>query len=349
LARVLIDYPHGPGGHCGSTAMRDLLEFHGHHVTEEMAFGLGAGMGFFYFLGMEMRPPIYVGGRVAELEENFCANLGIKMEVVAGTEDAKAWEDVKGLIDAGVPTMVLADVYYLDYLNAKKHFSAHRIVLVGYDEERGVVFVADNDRDDIQECSIANLEKARASSYPPQPADHTYFKFELPDELAPLESAIPRALRWTVMRNLRLPPEQTVIDFPGGRAGEGVTGLRMLAEEMPGWPERIEAEQLSEACRGIYVTAEKGGTGYGGNFRRIYGRFLVEADGILPGVGMEAVGREFISIGDLWSEMSFIFKDFSSEPSEAVSRAAPIVCEISRREVGAYEELERITGKLEAP
>jgi hypothetical protein len=328
--------------------MRDLLEFHGHRITEEMAFGLGAGIGFFYFLGTEMRPPIYVGGRVAELEENFCANLGIKMEVVAGSDEAKGWEDVKGLLDAGVPTMVLADVYFLDYLNAKKHFSAHRIMLVGYDEEKGVVFVADNDRDEIQECSMANLEKARSSSYPPQPADRTYFIFELPDRLEPMESAIPPALRWTVHKNLRLPPEKSVITFPGGRAGEGITGLRMLAEEMPGWPDTIEAEQLSEACRGIYVTAEKGGTGYGGNFRRIYGRFLVEADGILPGVGMAAVGREFISIGDLWSEMSFIFKDFSSEPAEAVSKAASIAEEISRREVLAYEELERVTGKLGA-
>ena len=348
MARVLIDYPHKPGGHCGSTAMRDLLEFHGHHITEEMAFGLGAGIGFFYFLGDEMRPPIYVGGRVAELEENFCANLGIKMDVVAGSDEVKGWEHVKALLDAGVPTMVLADVYHLDYLNAKKHFSAHRIMLVGYDEEKGVVFVADNDRDEIQECSLVNLEKARSSSYPPQPADRTYFMFEVPDRLEPLESAIPAALRWTVERNWKLPPDKSVITFPGGRAGEGITGLRMLAEEMPGWPGRIEAEQLSEACRGIYVTAEKGGTGFGGNFRRIYGRFLVEAEGILPGYGIEAVGREFISIGDRWSEMSFVFKDFSSEPALAVSKAAPIAEEISRREAGAYEELERVAGRLGA-
>src|SRR5450756_3094875 len=43
------EYPHGPGGHCSSTALRDLLKFYGHDFTEDMVFGLGAGIGFIYF------------------------------------------------------------------------------------------------------------------------------------------------------------------------------------------------------------------------------------------------------------------------------------------------------------
>ena len=37
-----------PGNHCGSTALRNLLAFHGVELSEEMAFGLGAGACFYY-------------------------------------------------------------------------------------------------------------------------------------------------------------------------------------------------------------------------------------------------------------------------------------------------------------
>ena len=39
-------FTHTPGNHCGSTALRNLLAFHGVEISEEMAFGLGAGAGF---------------------------------------------------------------------------------------------------------------------------------------------------------------------------------------------------------------------------------------------------------------------------------------------------------------
>ena len=38
-----------PGNHCGSTALRNLLAFHGAEISEEIAFGLGAGPCFYYF------------------------------------------------------------------------------------------------------------------------------------------------------------------------------------------------------------------------------------------------------------------------------------------------------------
>lgn len=41
-------YCHRPGVHCGSSAIRDLLEFHGLEMTEAFCFGLGAGLGITY-------------------------------------------------------------------------------------------------------------------------------------------------------------------------------------------------------------------------------------------------------------------------------------------------------------
>ena len=64
-------YTHRPGHHCGSTALRNLLGFHGVEISEEMAFGLGAGACFYYVTLEDASPSRWFNGRTARLEENF--------------------------------------------------------------------------------------------------------------------------------------------------------------------------------------------------------------------------------------------------------------------------------------
>ncbi len=64
--RVMVPgYRHVPGNHCGSTALRNMLGFHGVEVTEEMAFGLGAGACFFYVVLEQSSPSRFTNGRAA--------------------------------------------------------------------------------------------------------------------------------------------------------------------------------------------------------------------------------------------------------------------------------------------
>ena len=69
-------YVHHPGHHCGSTALRNLLAFHGVEISEEMAFGLGAGACFFYVSLDGQSPSRFTNGRAARLEENFLELTG---------------------------------------------------------------------------------------------------------------------------------------------------------------------------------------------------------------------------------------------------------------------------------
>ncbi|MFH1151459.1 MAG: BtrH N-terminal domain-containing protein [Actinomycetota bacterium] len=347
MARVFIEeFPHGPGGHCSSTATRDLLRFYGHDLSEEMTFGLGVGIDFIYGTHPALVPPVYAGGRTRDLEVNLDHNLGLGMEIVSGLDEREGWLAVKQRLDAGIPTMVHADVYHLDYLRAKRHFSAHRVVLVGYDEERGVAFVADNDRDEVQECSLANLALARSSAYPPTAADNTYYVFELPESLRPLSEAIPTALAQAVRQNIGRPLEEAEVEWDGARLFMGTRGVRAFAEEMGSWPEMMDAEMLSLACKTLYVNLEKGGTGYGGNFRRIYGRFLIESAGILGEAGLEDLGRRFISIGDTWTELSTTFREMSSEGERAVEEGRPLAARLAGEEEEAFEGLAGIASSL---
>ena len=64
--RVMVPgYRHVPGNHCGSTALRNLLAFHGVEISEEMAFGLGAGACFYYIVARRAvaAPGSPTGGR----------------------------------------------------------------------------------------------------------------------------------------------------------------------------------------------------------------------------------------------------------------------------------------------
>ena len=74
-------FVHTPGNHCGSTALRNLLAFHGVEISEEMAFGLGAGAGFYYLALDDGSPTRWFNGRTARLEENFRELTGAALEM----------------------------------------------------------------------------------------------------------------------------------------------------------------------------------------------------------------------------------------------------------------------------
>ena len=73
-------FPHRLAGHCGSGALRDLLELHeldyGHGpLSEGFAFGLGGGVGFLYVELPGAPTPAYLVGRTADLETDVAKSL----------------------------------------------------------------------------------------------------------------------------------------------------------------------------------------------------------------------------------------------------------------------------------
>ncbi|MGB1221336.1 MAG: BtrH N-terminal domain-containing protein, partial [Alcanivoracaceae bacterium] len=68
---------HRPGRHCGSSAIRDLLEFHGLTLTEAFCFGLGAGLGITYVELPDSDTPFMVHVRSMGFEEKVFATLAV--------------------------------------------------------------------------------------------------------------------------------------------------------------------------------------------------------------------------------------------------------------------------------
>jgi hypothetical protein len=274
-------FPHRKAGHCGSGAFRDLLEFHGlswtgEPLSEAMAFGLGGGLGCFYYELPDMRPPLYLVGRGGGLERGVCEHLEIDLDLRKTDDPDEAWRWLRDELDAGRPTMINADIIELDYLRVKLSNTMHDIVVTGYDEDDGVALVADNDREEIQRCSLDSLRRARASQGFPGPNHHATWIMRFPAALPEPRVAIERAIAQSV---------SNMTEAAEGLAGLdpacGLDHVANLADSYRRWPD-VFGEKLGAALGGLWVFIVKAGTG-GAMFRGLQAGFLRESVALLDG------------------------------------------------------------------
>jgi hypothetical protein len=256
-------YSHTPGHHCGSTALRNLLGFHGVEISEEMAFGLGAGACFYYVALEEASPTRWFNGRTARLEETFAELTGAALELrTFEREDGEAWGAARAEVDAGRPALLLTDLYYLDHYGNSAHFPGHAVVLAGYDDE--VAHLSDTGFEQLQTTRLENLDRARHSQHPAYPLSGHMFTASGTVSPEQLRAAVPAAIE----RAAKAMVEPELRDF------SGLDAVRHLAEEAGSWPE--VAQDWKWCARFGYQVIERRGTG-GGAFRLMYSRFLEEA------------------------------------------------------------------------
>jgi hypothetical protein len=282
-------YVHTPGHHCGSTALRNLLAFHGIEISEEMAFGLGAGACFYYLVLPDASPSRWFNGRTARLEESFRDLTGAALEMrTFAAGDREAWEAARAEVDAGSPALLLTDIYHLDHYGSSAHFPGHAVVLAGYDDE--VAHLSDTAFEDLQTTRLDHLAEARHSGHPAYPLEGHMFTVSAAVDREQLLAAVPRAIAQAAKEML----EPTWGEFAG------LPALARLAAEAGSWPQ--EAEDWQWCARFAYQVIERRGTG-GGAFRPMYARFLEEVDRPEAPLAAEA--------GTRWTELAEAFRQAS--------------------------------------
>jgi hypothetical protein len=341
--RVEIDFPHRRAGHCGSGALRDLLEFHGLSWTDEplsegMVFGLGAGLGFAYVgnLPEKMDPPIYLVGRTAGLERDICEHLAIGLDLRQTDDPDEGWAVLRRELDAGRPTMIWANIKHLEYLRVKLQMTMHDIVITGYDEEEGVAFVADNDRDEIQRCSLTALARARNSRAFPGPNRHAAWVMDFPAALPDAERAVRGALRGAV-ENMRGGGS----GLTAGMDGMGLDGIRTFAAAYPGWPDQF-GERLENALRGLRIFIVKAGTG-GALFRGLHAEFGHDAGRLLDDAALDAVGTLYDELAAEWVALAET-ASVEDEPKARHAAGLGHIERIAALEAEGVEAMERALG-----
>jgi len=294
-ATMVPGYRHRPGNHCGSTALRNLLAFHGVPISEEMAFGLGAGA-CFYFIPMEGSPSRFLNGRTARLEESFVEHTGAPLELRTFDGPDESWQGAREAVDSGAPALLLTDLYYLDHYGSSAHFPGHAVVLAGYDDE--LTYLSDTAFEELQTTALPNLARARHSQHPVFPlAGHMFVAAGGLESFDPLAAA-PAAIAAAATRMLEPPMGEF----------EGVPALRRFAAEVGSWPELLD--DWVWTARFAYQVIERRGTG-GGNFRPMYARFLAEC-------GRDE-GTVAATAGDAWSALatSLLAASEAEEPDAA--------------------------------
>jgi hypothetical protein len=310
-------YVHTPGHHCGSTALRNLLGFHGvANLSEEMAFGLGAGACFYYVALEDASPTRWFNGRTARLEENFSELTGGVLQLRTFDEgDNGAWETAREEVDAGNPVLLLTDLYYLDHYGNSAHFPGHAVVLAGYDEQ--YAHLSDTGFEQLQTTTqLEDLDRARHSGHPAYPLSGHMFTASGGVTQEQLEAAIPAAI------------DRAAEAMVASEFGEfsGLGAVERLAKEAGSWPEA--AEDWQWCARFGYQVIERRGTG-GGAFRLMYSRFLEEAGRPEAPLAAEAAAR--------WTELAGAFHAASdrddAEPSlwREIDSAAHRVFEAEQR------------------
>jgi hypothetical protein len=297
-------YRHVPGNHCGSTALRNLLGFHGIELTEDLAFGLGAGACFYYVALPDQSPSRFTNGRVSALEQQFVELTGAPLELVTDDDPERSWLAAKAVVDAGRPALLLTDLYYLDHYGSSAHFPGHAVVLAGYDDK--VAFLSDTGFEELQATGLEGLRRARHAGNPIFPlAGHM---FHLPDgaRLGGLSDAVPAA----IARNAEQMLEPALGEY------QGLPALRRFTADVGEWPATVEDWRW--CARFNYQVIERRGTG-GGNFRLMYSRFLEEAGHPEFELAADAAGR--------WTDLAGALLDASEVERPEPRRWARVTAE----------------------
>ncbi|MFL5310711.1 MAG: BtrH N-terminal domain-containing protein [Myxococcales bacterium] len=252
-------YPHRKAVHCGSGTLASALAHRGLWLSEPMVFGLGAGLGFALHEG---EPPQQASrffvGRSPSFEQDLCASLGAELLVEQYDKPGAAWTRCCELIAQGKPALVYTDLFELPYIGARNHWYGHLVAVIGHEGDEAVI--SDNERPEPVRIPIAALQRALGGPAP-VPVDGISVL-----ALGEVDPAPPRRAREAVLQQaVRLTEEAP--------PRTGVRGLRALADELPGWKERPDADRCFRLAAQVI---EQRGTG-GGLFRRMYARFLEEA------------------------------------------------------------------------
>jgi len=308
-----------PAGHCGSGAMRNLLyHYCGLDLEEGVVFGLGAGLDSVFFSYSNATPPFMLFGRGSTMEADLALTLGLDYAEKTQPDNDLAWEEVKEEILAGRPTMLSGDILYLDYREFKVHFPAHRFILLGFDEEKEEVYIADRINDFPETCSMGALRSSRN----PEDAISTYNKWGKFSSAAvrhSLPDACGIALRMTVERMLGMDTSQrALMAVAAGESGvceAGLNGLRTLHEQMQAWPQREDAAAHAQYVDNAII---KFGTG-GGFFRDHYALFMDWARQQRPDlVSVESVALA-AEAATRWNGLSPTLQKLVEDPADAQS------------------------------
>ena len=301
MKKIIDNWVHMPGVHCGSVTLRDVMQFHGYKWSEAMCFGIGGGLGFYYSMREEISPTRMIFVRGPNMETSFFSNVDKPTSWKQANGLGDPLKTIRSYIDKGIPVIVQTDIYYLHYYNSNTHFPGHIISVWGYDDERENVYVADNTFEGLIEMPYSDFANGMSSKEASNPLYNNYIEADVQNLKKPLEELIPLSIKHNAEKMLQ--------GAMGSRGESGVKLIKLWSEDLSHWS---EVDDWKWCARFGYQVIKKRGVG-GGGFRWIYRDFLLEAEKLIPPLKKLKLSDKMDLIGNKWSDASMLLKSISEK------------------------------------
>ncbi|MFG1633215.1 BtrH N-terminal domain-containing protein [Pseudonocardia alni] len=321
------------GVHCETTTLGALLGHAGVHLTEPVLFGLGSGLSFVYW-DSKRQPVPFLGGRVKpfELTRTLARRLGLDLRVQETSSARRGWDQVRTLVDDGVPVGLQLDSHDLDYFGSRVHFAGHVVALLGYDEESAYLLDTAQQGGRVS-TSLESLARARAARGPMSAPHRSFTLGPFREPVDPVPAIVPAIVECA----------EAFLDPPIANVGH--RGIRTTAKRAPSWLDRVEDPPRDLPQMAMLM--ERAGTG-GALFRTLYRDFLTAClplldDGDGPGGRAAAVerGRDlFAESATLWTRVAGLVERAGVDGDPAgLTEAARLLLRIADLETAAMGTL----------
>ena len=285
---VTVPFEHRQSAHCESGVISSLLRHQGVAMSEPMAFGIAAGLGFAYlpFLTFGGLPLFAYRMPPGHIIRGLTRRLGIKMHMQTFRRPDEGMRVLDQHLAAGRAVGIQTSAYWLSYFppDMRFHFNAHNLVVYG---RRGDQYlISDPVIDILVECEAEALKKARFTRGVLAPKGLLYYPSHIPAQLN-IPRAIKKGIRFTTGMMLHVPLPIL-----------GVRGIRLVARKIRRLDPRNE--RYNKLLLGHIVRMqEEIGTG-GAGFRFIYAYFLQEAAVVLDKPVLADMAAKLTQAGDEW-------------------------------------------------
>jgi len=227
----LIRFPHEVHeSTCYVNGLFDVLTWQGARYDYFLLPIIG-GMASFAYLKFKMaRPPcmVYWGNNPKYLLKDLGEIMGFTQTISEGKSFRNEFPKMKEHLENDEPVMVGAlDMYYLHYypeLYKNEHVPIHYVLMVGYDDERQVVFVHDCSVGGAQEIPYLEFVRALDVNVPGMSKKNTYRVFQLPKEMPTELEIADKGFTYKAGRMLKPPVSMF-----------GIPAMRKLSKEIASW------------------------------------------------------------------------------------------------------------------
>lgn len=224
---------------CGHVALDAMLHFYGY------ATPLVLHDQWFFLYQRRENGDFQVEPRLSPVSQSLL-RCGVHLTDHREPDGETAWAHAKVRIDSGHPVPALADTYNLEayYYPGLGHHSDHYVILAGYDDEGGTVYVVDASPTKLfrGDLPLAGFKEAWGSEAIPH---YTWLEFQLSEPRWTLSS---EQARQALQQNIRLMFQENT-PLPG--ASVGLQGLHALADDMARWRD-AEPDQARAGLKRLF-------------------------------------------------------------------------------------------------